>query len=334
MPGRPTKDVTAVRQVVLERPGRFVTREAPQPEPAPGEALVRIRRVGICGSDLHAYRDTHPAYSFPRVLGHELGGDVVSVNAGSSAVRPGDRCAVDAFLNCGTCRACRRGLRNCCENLRFYGIHVDGGMQDYLTVPVELLHASSVLTHDQLALIEPLGVGANAVRRAGVGPGDEVLVIGLGPIGLAAVQFARDAGGTVRVIEPLEARRSLADRLGVEALPAPDGRLADVVIEATGRREVMEASFDHVAPGGRLVFLSVVPGRVSFEDWQFHRREMTVLASRASLHAFPDIIRKIEEGRIDTSLWITGRMGLEEVPAKFEGLLSRANQLKVVVEVS
>jgi 2-desacetyl-2-hydroxyethyl bacteriochlorophyllide A dehydrogenase len=322
-----------MRQVVLQEPGTFVLRDVPPPEPAPGEALVRIRRVGVCGSDLHAFRNTHPAYSFPRVLGHELGGDIVSVNGAAPHLQPGDRCAVDAFLSCGACRACRRGRRNCCEQLRFFGIHVDGGMQEYLAVPVELLHASSRLTHDQLALIEPLGVGANAVRRAGVGPDDEVLVVGMGPIGLAAVQFARDTGAAVRVIEPLESRRALAARLGVEAMAAPDGRLADVVIEATGRREVMEESFDHVAPGGRIVFLSVVPGRVSFDDWQFHRREMTVLASRASLHAFPDIIRRIEEGRIDTSVLITGRMALEDVPASFEQLLGRAGQMKVVVDV-
>ena len=247
---------------------------------------MRIRRVGVCGSDLHAFRNTHPAYSFPRVLGHELGGDVVSINGGAAGVRAGDRCAIDAFLNCGTCRACRRGRRNCCEDLRFYGIHVDGGMQEFMTVPVGLLHASARLTHDQLALIEPL-----------------------------------------------EGRRTLVEPLGVEVTAAPDGRVADVVIDATGRREVMERSVDHVAPGGRLVFLSVVPGRVSFDDWQFHRREMSILASRASLDAFPDIIRRIEAGRIDTTPWITGRMTLEEVPDRFEGLLTRANQMKVVVHI-
>ncbi|CAN5801031.1 zinc-binding alcohol dehydrogenase family protein [soil metagenome] len=322
-----------MRQVVLERPGQFIIRDVPPPEPGPGEALVRIRRVGVCGSDLHAFRNTHPAYSFPRVLGHELGGDVVSINGEHAGISAGDRCAIDAFLNCGTCRACRRGRRNCCESLQFYGIHVDGGMQEFMAVPVELLHASARLTHDQLALIEPLGVGANGVRRGNVQPGDEVLVVGLGPIGLAAVQFALDAGATVRAVEPLEWRRALVARLGVEVMSEPDGRVADVVIDATGRRDVMERSVDHVAPGGRLVFLSVVPGRVSFDDWQFHRREMSILASRASLDAFPDIITRIEEGRIDTSLWITDRMALEEVPDRFEGLLTRANGMKVMVHL-
>jgi threonine dehydrogenase-like Zn-dependent dehydrogenase len=255
------------------------------------------------------------------------------VEGGGSPLRQGDRWAVESFLSCGTCRACRRGRRNCCEHLRFYGIHVDGGMQEYMTVPVDLLHASARLTHDQLALVEPLGVGANGVRRAGVGPDDEVLVVGLGPIGLAATQFALDAGAAVRVIEPLDSRRAVAERLGIEALAASDGRVADVVIEATGNRDIMETSFEHVAPGGRLVFLSVVPGRISFDDWSFHRREMTVLASRASLHMFPEIIRRVEDGRIDTSPWITGRMTLEEVPHAFEALLGRAGQMKVMIDV-
>jgi 2-desacetyl-2-hydroxyethyl bacteriochlorophyllide A dehydrogenase len=322
-----------MRQVVLEAPGQFVQRDAARPEPAPGEALLRIRRVGVCGSDLHAYRNTHPAYTFPRVLGHELSGDIVAINGDAAHVRVGDRVAVDSFLDCGACRGCRRGRRNTCEQLRYYGIHIDGGMQDHMAARLDLVHPSSSLSHDQLALIEPLGVGANAIRRAAVQPDDEVLIVGFGPIGLAAAQFALDAGARVAAIEPLASRRALAARVGVEALEASDGRVADVVIDATGRREIMETSFDLVAPGGRLVFLSVVPGRVSFEDWTFHRREMTVLASRGNLNLFPRIIERIEAGAIDTSVWITSRMTLEEVPARFESLLARSDQMKVMVEV-
>jgi len=163
---------------------------------------------------------------------------------------------------------------------------------------------------------------------------EEVLVVGAGPIGLASVQFAKAAGAQVRVIELQEHRRGIVTKLGVEVIEKPDARLANVVIDATGSRAAMEESFSFVAPGGRLVFVGLVQGKVAFDDWLFHKREMTVLASRASLNLFPRIIRMIEDGQIDPSVWITDRMGLAEVPTHFPGLPDRPGLVKAMVEVS
>ena len=322
-----------MRTISLQEPGRFVESEAPIPVAAPGEALVRIRRVGICGSDFHTFHGRHPAYSYPRIIGHELGCEVVTVPEGTVGLRPGDRCALEPYISCGRCRACRKNRPNCCETLRLFGIHVDGGMQAYLSCPVGLLHPSTSLSLDQLALVETLGIGANAVQRSGLAKGETAIVVGAGPIGLAVVQFALAAGAKVRVIERSELRRDFVGRFGVEAQAEPDEELADVVFDATGVAAVMARSLEHVAPAGRLVFVGLCKDAIALDDPLFHRREVTLYASRNSCHQFPRLIRMIERGEIDTGPWINARMRLRDVPEEFGGLLRQPELIKAMVEL-
>jgi 2-desacetyl-2-hydroxyethyl bacteriochlorophyllide A dehydrogenase len=322
-----------MRQITLQRPGTFVSEDVAPPRAQAGEALVRVRRVGVCGTDLHAFAGRQPFFSYPRVLGHELAVEVLEAPPGAPGLRPGDRCAVEPYLSCGHCHACRLGKANCCEGLQVLGVHTDGGMRGLLAVPAERLYKSERLDLDQLALVETLGIGAHAVTRSGLRPGEEVLVVGAGPIGLAVVQFALAAGGRVRVLDLDLARRAFAERFGVEALAGPDGRLAEVVFDATGSAAAMEASFGLVAHGGGLVFVGLVQGRVSFDDPLFHRRELTLLASRNSCGDFRRIIASIEEGRIDTTPWVTHRLGLAEVPRAFAGLRDEPGLVKAMIDV-
>jgi 2-desacetyl-2-hydroxyethyl bacteriochlorophyllide A dehydrogenase len=322
-----------MRQIILQHPGEFVGSEAPVPRPGPGEALVRVRRIGVCGTDLHAFAGRQPFFSYPRILGHELGVEVAEVPAGEQRLKVGDRCAVEPYLSCGSCHACRKGKRNCCESLQVLGVHTDGGMRGWITIPVRYLHRSTTLSVDQLALVETLGIGAHAVSRGAVQAGEEVLVIGAGPIGLAVVQFAVAAGGRVRVVDLSPQRRAFAERFGVETLPAADGLRSEVVFDATGNVASMEASFERVEHGGRLVFVGLVLGAVKFDDPLFHRREITLLASRNSCDDFPRIMGLIESGKIDTRPWITHRLGLAEVPAGFAGLRQEPELVKAMVEV-
>jgi 2-desacetyl-2-hydroxyethyl bacteriochlorophyllide A dehydrogenase len=322
-----------MRQIVLERPGSFVSQEADTPRPRSGEALVRVHRVGVCGTDLHAFAGRQPFFTYPRILGHELGVEVLEVPPGDHDVRPGARCAVEPYLSCGTCHACRLGKPNCCETLQVLGVHTDGGMRGLIAVPIERLYKSARLSLDQLALVETLGIGAHAVRRSGLREGENVLVVGAGPIGLSVVQFARAAGGRVRVLDVSPARRAFAERFGVETLAEPDGRFGEVVFDATGNAAAMRNSFERVAHGGRLVFVGLVQGDVAFDDPLFHRRELTLLASRNSCDEFPRIIGMIEAGTIDTRPWITHRLGLAEVPAAFAGLREKPDLIKAMIEV-
>src|ERR1700678_430133 len=322
-----------MRRILLNAPGELVDVEVPRPVAAHGQALVRIHRVGVCGSDFHALAGRHPVYTYPRVLGHELAGAIVEAPENARGLRPGDRGATDPYVGCGECRTCRVGRTNCCEQLRLIGVHVDGGMQGFLSVPVELLHKSKQLSLDQLALVETLGIGAHAVNRSQLRANEEVLVVGAGPIGLAVSQFATAVGAKVAIIEISDWRRQFAQKVGIEALSSPDGRLADVVFDATGNAAVMANSLNYVAPGGRLVFVGLTRDPVQIDDALLHRREITIYASRNSCGQFPPIIRMLEENKIDTDPWITDRITLDEVPARLKDLSTKIGMMKAVVEV-
>lgn len=323
-----------MQTLVLEAPGRLVATTTAEPSPpAPGEALVRVRRIGVCGTDLHAYGGRQPFFTYPRILGHELGVEVLAAGSEVTTVRPGDQCAVEPYLNCGGCIACRRGKPNCCRTLQVLGVHSDGGHRERIVVPAHKLHPSARLTLDQLALVETLGIGAHAVSRAAVEAGETVAVLGAGPIGLAVMQFAREAGARVIAVDVSPSRLDFVRaRLGVDAVvnattEEVGKRLADLtggdlptaVFDATGSVHSMNAAFAYPAPGGRLVLVGITRENVSFSDPELHRRELTVLASRNALPGdFPRIIGLIEAGRIDTTPWITHRAALKDAPGHFD----------------
>jgi 2-desacetyl-2-hydroxyethyl bacteriochlorophyllide A dehydrogenase len=322
-----------MREIVLHKPGEFGEREVEPPVASEADALVAIRSIGICGTDLHAFAGRQPFFTYPRVLGHELGVEVIETSSNSQGIKAGDRCAIEPYMSCGVCRACELNRPNCCADLKVIGVHVDGGMRPLLSVPVELLHRSEKLSLDQLALVETLGIGAHAVARSQVKATETVLIVGAGPIGLGVMQFARLAGPSLRVLELNESRRDFVRNLGVDVIAEYDGQPADVVFDVTGNPKAMEAAFDYVAPGGRLVLVGLVQGRISFDDPQLHRKEVTVLASRNSCHEFPRIIGLIEDGKIDTTPWITHRLGLDEVPAQFQNLPGRPGLVKAIIDV-
>jgi 2-desacetyl-2-hydroxyethyl bacteriochlorophyllide A dehydrogenase len=337
-----------MKTIVLEKPGSFtLTDTASPPRPGPGEARVRVRRIGICGTDLHAFRGRQPFFSYPRILGHELGVEIVEVGPNPRGLMAGDRCAVEPSHYCGKCIACRRGKTNCCIELKVIGVHLDGGMREEIVVPIEKLHSSRKLTLDQLALVETLAIGAHAVSRGALEVGEWVLVIGAGPIGLSVAQFAVEAGARVIVMDVNEGRlRFCREHLRIEeGVAAGEGALAKVqaltsgdlptaVFDATGNAASMAASFEFVAHGGRLIFVGLFAGDVTFHDPHFHRREMTLLSSRNSTPAdFARIIALIEEGRVDTSPWVTHRAGFDQMIGQFPQWLDPASGvIKAIVE--
>ncbi len=333
--------------IVLEKPGRFIAEDRPEPPPAPGHALVRVHRIGVCGTDVHAFAGDQPFFTYPRVLGHELGVEILDPGDEPRGLKAGDRCSVEPYLNCGKCGACRRGRPNCCVELKVLGVHVDGGMRPLLRVPIRKLHCSSRLDFDQLALVETLVIGAHAVERAALGPQDFVLVIGAGPIGLSVIQFARVWNAKVAVMDVSDSRLEFCrERFAdIAALkPGPDaqselrrigGDLPTCVIDATGNGQSMTDSFTYPANGGRIVFVGLFQGDVTFNDPNFHRRELSVLASRNALPAtFRDVVHLIEDGAIDTLPWITHRLKLAEVPEVFpRDIAGNPAVLKAMIEV-
>lgn len=337
-----------MKTLILNEPHSFTLTDRPAPSDIPpGHALVRVARVGICGTDWHAYSGKQPFFSYPRVLGHELGVVVESVNDPASDLKPGDRCSVEPSINCGTCIACRRGKSNCCANLRVLGVHTDGGMTERIVVNTRKLHRSSKLTLDQLALVETLGIGCHAVSRANVEAGENVLVIGAGPIGLSVVPFIQAAGANVIMADVSDDRLATARKLLninttinaskdlLEQLKAATNNdLPTAVIDATGNPASMASTFDLVAPGGRIVFVGLFQGELTFNDPNFHRREITLLASRNALPGdFTRIIKLIEDGKIDTTPWITHRSSIDGfLDVLPDWLKPEAKVLKAMIE--
>jgi len=317
-----------MKALSLEAPKHWKRLDIPGPEkPAPGEALVRVHQVGICGTDLSGYLGKMPFFSYPRIPGHELGVEVLEVGAKVRNVRPGDRCSVEPYLNCQTCYACRRGHTNCCETNQTLGVHCDGGLRPRFLVPARKLHVSRKLAFEQLALVETLAIGCHATSRAALQPDQSCLIIGAGPIGLATLEFVKLTGAKVLVLDVNEWRLDfcrkvmgvahtlkLSDRVEKDLRDLTDGHLPDVVIDATGNQQSMSGAFALTTHGGRLVFVGITTEEVRFRHAIFHRSEGTLLCSRNALAAdFARIIGLIEQGRIDTRPWITHRAGFEEL---------------------
>jgi 2-desacetyl-2-hydroxyethyl bacteriochlorophyllide A dehydrogenase len=317
--------------VTLLEPGRLASTTIPEADdPGRAEVLVAVRRVGVCGTDLHAFHGRQPFFSYPRILGHELGVEVLAVGRDVTAVRTGDRCAVRPYLECGRCDACERGLPNCCTRIAVVGVHADGGMRERLLVPADHLYPSPVLSFDQAAMVETLSIGGHAVARGNPVAGERALVIGAGPIGVSVSESLLVAGVAPMICDTRPERRALASSwTGLDVMAPGDdlpetvreafgGELPTLVFEATGNATSMATAFSLVAHGGRLVFAGLAQADISFHDPDVHRRELTLLASRNATHA--DFLRSVallEGGSIDVGAWLTDRCGLEDVPAVF-----------------
>jgi 2-desacetyl-2-hydroxyethyl bacteriochlorophyllide A dehydrogenase len=324
-----------MKALQLEKPQQFRFIETPEPAaPEAGEALVRVQRVGICGTDYSGFLGKMPFFSYPRIPGHELGVEVVAVGTGVTNVRPGDRCSVEPYMNCGQCFPCRRGATNCCENLKVLGVMMDGGLTERMVLPARKLHPANELSPEQGALVETLAIGCHAVNRGHPIVGESVLVIGAGPIGLSVIEFAKLSGAKTIVMDLNEQRLEFVrTRLGVpdticcksdgselEALKAmTGGTLAQVVVDATGNNKSMAQAMGYCAFTGRLVYVGITQAEVAFPHApMMHRRELTLLASRNALPTdFTRIIKLIEDGKIDTRPWITHHAAFGELIEAF-----------------
>ena len=332
-----------MRQVVLEEPRVVSVRQADVPRPGTGQALVRLRWAGICGSDLSAYRGTSPLVSYPRVLGHELLVVVIAAPHGSGL--QGRRAVVEPLLPCGACRACRLGRPNCCADLRVMGVHVDGGMAEAAAIAARQLHAVPEGVPDELAVLaEPTTIAYHAVRRAGVEAGGLAVVIGAGTVGLLVAQLLRRTRGCRVLVHDLDPwRLAAAERLGATAVAgdaaavvaavrrATDGEMADVVFEATGNAACTRLSTDLVAHAGRIVLIGWNRGPVAVDTVTLMRKEVDLVGSRNSVAAFPPVLRLLADGAVDAGVMITHRLSLDDAAAGLQ-LLDRGGQaLKVLI---
>ncbi|AOW15417.1 dehydrogenase [Hydrogenophaga crassostreae] len=331
--------------VVCETPGTLRALDRPVPERAEGEVMLRVKRVGVCGTDLHIFTGNQPYLNYPRVMGHELSGTVEAAPTGSG-LQPGDTVYVMPYLSCGKCIACRAGKTNCCVNIQVLGVHRDGAFTEFLSVPQQFVHKVEGVSLDQAAMVEFLAIGAHAVRRSGARAGQRILVVGAGPIGMAAMIFAQLNGAVVTALDSREDRldfctRSLKVSHSVRLGAGDEAQLAtlteneffDVVFDATGNPKAMERGFQLVAHGGTYVLISIVGANITFSDPEFHKREMTLMSSRnATNEDFNTVLDAMRAGLIPPTL-NTHRMALADVPTQFQNLLDpKAGVIKAIVE--
>lgn len=338
-----------MQAILFEKPKTIRHIEANEvPPPGPGEALVRVHRVGICGTDISCYLGKFPFFDYPRIPGHELGVEVLEVGPGVENVGAGQRCSVEPYMNDPDSYATSIGKTNCCEHLKVIGVMCDGGMRERFVLRADKLHPGGDLAYEQLALVETLAIGCHAVDRAQLVPDDQVLIIGAGPIGLSVLEFVKLAGIVPIVLDMNEGRLGfcrrkmgidhtvlLSDRVEEELRDLTDGHLPAVVFDATGSSKSMSAAFGYVAQGGKLVFVGITTDEVCFRHPVFHKSEGTLLCSRNALPKdFRRIIGHIQRGELDTGPWITHRTPMSELPGVFESYTRpETGVVKAIVEL-
>jgi 2-desacetyl-2-hydroxyethyl bacteriochlorophyllide A dehydrogenase len=333
--------------LVCSEPGQFEYKEIDTPIAQPGQTLLRIKRIGICGTDLHAFEGTQPFFSYPRILGHELAAEIIQTDAEGFSV--GELVTIIPYFNCGTCIACRNNKPNCCTQIKVFGVHIDGAMQEIVSVPSYSLVHTHGLTLDAMALVEPLAIGAHGVNRAGVKAGEFVLVVGAGPIGLGTMEMARMAGANVIAIDINSERLNFCkNTLQIPHTINPstenafeqlqiitNGDMPTVVIDATGYLAAINQSFQYLAHGGRYVLVGLQKADISFSHPEFHKREASLMSSRnASRHDFETVIQHFLSGEIDASKYITHRVAFHEVKSNFASwILQETGVIKAMVTI-
>ncbi len=325
------------------------TEDTAKPAAGRGQAVVKIKAVGICGSDLHFYDGTHPYQNYPRIYGHEMAGIVDETGEGVTGFKRGDRVAIEPLLPCGHCYACRVGKYNCCANLKVIGAHTDGGFAEYLSVPADRLNKiPDDMDFVTASLCEPYTIGAHCMERAAITKEDTVLILGAGAIGLTILDYAKNANARVIVADIHQFRLDKAKSFGADVvinskqedllsrimeLTGNEG--ASVVIEATGVSKVMESTQDLVAAGGRIVIVGLTTEKVAFTGINFTKKEMTILGSRNSTNMFPYVIKMFSSGKLQQDKLITRVFDFSEIKEAFEYTYNNLSVItKVVIQFS
>ncbi len=320
--------------------------EIPAPIKTKGNALLKIKRIGICGTDLHAYVGTQPFFNYPRILGHELALEVLE----SDKFTKGELVTIIPYFNCGKCIACINEKGNCCVSINVFGVHINGGMQETISVPENAIIKGNGLTANELALVEPFAIGAHSINRANIQKGEFVLVLGAGPIGLGIIAIAQLKGANVIVLDINENRldfckkelqinktiNSATENVIEQLQQITNNNMPTVIIDATGNLKAINTAIHYLAHGGRFVLVGLQKEAFSFSHPEFHKREATLMSSRnATKQDFEIVINYFKNKQIDASKFITHEVKFENVVDEFKNWLNPNSgivKLQVVLE--
>lgn len=318
-----------MKSVCLKQPGEISLVDIPLTKRGAGEILIKVRSAGICGSDIGAYKGVNPLVSYPRIIGHEIAGEVVEVPDDEVDLMPGDRVILEPYVYCGHCYPCTIGHTNCCENLTVRGVHIEGGMAEYVSHPRHLLHkVPDSIPWNIVPLAEPLVIAMHAIKQAETLAGEHVVISGAGQIGLLAAQYALTIGAIPVVVDPVDERLALARSLGIthtinpvgsdaleEIKTLTKGRMAEVVIEASGDARAIRGAIDYVAYAGRISLVGWPKNDIALPTALITKKELTIRGSRNSVGQFPESLRLIAEGQINVTALLTKSVSMEDTPA-------------------
>lgn len=335
-----------MRVVEIKESGKIEIVNKPIPKPLPGEALLKIKYCGICGSDIATYTGNQPFASYPRIPGHEFSAEIVEIEDNDLGFKPGMIVTANPYFNCNECYSCKRGKVNCCESNETMGVQRDGSFAEYITMPIERLYDGKGLSPKTLALVEPFSISYHAVNRGDVKEGDNVLVIGAGAIGIFAMLSAKLRGATVYISDVLDGRLEEAKKLGADGVinsskedliesvkEITGGNGMDVCIEAVGRPETFLSCIDNAAFGAKIILIGNGKKETTFNHSILLKKELDVYGSRNSLNDFPPLIDLVSEGKVEIDDIITDEFDLENVTEAFDILLNNdGSKLKVVVK--
>ncbi|GGA32361.1 zinc-binding alcohol dehydrogenase family protein [Psychrobacillus lasiicapitis] len=311
------------------------------------DVLVQVKRVGICGSDMHIYHGTNPLATLPRVVGHEVAGEVVEVGNAVTKLKVGDHVVVEPIRYCGECYACRKGRQNVCENLSVFGVHEDGGMREYFVLPEKQLHAvDSSIDWNEIVMAEPYSIGAQATWRGQVEQGDTVLIQGAGPIGICILKFAKLRGATVMVSDLSEERLAFARENGADVTVNAgtenvkeqvakwtNDEGVNKVIDAVCLPSTFELSVDVVSPAGTVVVLGFDERPSQIPQMPITKKEITIVGSRLQTNQFAQVVEFLNDGKLRHNGLVTHTFALADVQEAFTFVENNPDKVRKAVIV-
>ena len=319
-----------MRAVKFPEPWKVECIDIPEPVAKEGEALIKVRSAGICGSDIGAFRGTNPLVSYPRVIGHEVAGEILSIPEDNPrGLKVGDHVIVDPYLYCGECYPCSIGRTNCCTSLHVLGVHVEGGMCETFAHPADMLwKLPDDMPWDIAPMAEPLTIALHGIHRGGLKAGEHVAIIGAGPIGLLAAMSAIAYGAEPILIDLVDERLEMAKELGVkyvinsgkEDLVAKvaeytNGRMAELVMECSGANPAVRSTLDIVANAGRITLTGWPKKETPLPTDAITRKEVDIRGARTSAREFEEAIELIHSGKVNVRALLTKVVSIEDAPA-------------------
>ena len=337
-----------MKAIVIPAPHQIEIREIPMPVVKEGEALLKVKYVGICGADVASFTGNQPFTTYPRIPGHEFSAEIVSVPENDRGLKPGDIVTCNPYFNCGECYSCRRGFVNCCTDNQTMGVQRDGAFCEYVAMPLERIYAGQGLSAQELALIEPFSISQHAISRATIRKSDKVLVIGAGPIGLFALLAAKQLCDQIVVADILDNRLALAREYGADAVintknrslaqfteEFTDGNGFDVCIEACGAPETFLGCIDSAAFAANVILIGNGKRETQFLHSVLLKKELNVHGSRNALKAdFLNNIGLVATGKADVMKMVTNVYEMEDALAAFKALANNDGTLaKLLIHI-